>query len=912
MILFGCTDSFMDDDGSASFDDDPSYKLAEDMIKVMSLKKTVSLGTEDASAKESERPVMKVLFSYDYYIGRHEVTCGEFGSLMGAKIGFRVNCENDSLPVVNVTYYDAVLFANARSKAEGHDTAYTYKKSSFNDEGSCILLEGLSFRADVDGYRLPTEAEWVFAAKQSWNSENSWNALNSDYVSHKVCSMQNNNELGAKICDMAGNVMEWVNDWLGKFQNTTITNYVGAPDGGNLGERVLKGGSFRNNLTAINLFSRGDVYTVTSSTKADYVGFRLAYGRIPNPIWLSSDGTSAASHVQPLASSTTVKNMTKKYRTKLVFRNDETGNLAYIDYASGSLSVVEIRDTIDVYHPEISPDGKRVAFCTKSEGVSGSSSLYVRDLNEKGDNLVRLDVASAAIPRWNVLSNGDTVIVYVDDAKNNKDESAFEKSGTWQVKFSKGRFGEPTKLFNGSYHGGIAENLAVTGSSLLRARVKTEESVFENKLWYDGAQACNVSLNKDNAKQTLFLDFGGTEGREIVGKKYSAHEYLLFADSTGKLTKGIAAPKGYTFDHSEWAVGTYANDTLKNNIVVASLSNANGAHRKIVLLNADDEQMIELAEGEELWHPCLWTNAAVIDDEDLNLDSAAVYYSGDAAELLTYKMKMFWNVKDSVDFVALGSSRTSSGFVPRYFTSGSAFNMACVPNDMEVIHYFAKNYVLLHVPKLKGIIIGLDFDLWSENPGFNLSTNMGSAPGYAYDQNNDFWKTGVPKSFMTQAENALVANDMVYEIVKNEMGWVQLACNSWTTGGYNNTDIVQDTAYRQISPNYQNSLTHLEELLLDAKEKNIVVVGVVYPQSPSYRKTGAFGRHGLKRSDAEDLFKQVELLEKKYEHFHVLDENKMGNHDFEDNLAYDYDHLCADGGFEITRRIDSFVRNLNN
>ena len=74
LILFGCTDSFMDDDGSASFDDDPSYKLAEDMIKVMSLKKTVSLGTEDASAKESERPVMKVLFSYDYYIGRHEVT----------------------------------------------------------------------------------------------------------------------------------------------------------------------------------------------------------------------------------------------------------------------------------------------------------------------------------------------------------------------------------------------------------------------------------------------------------------------------------------------------------------------------------------------------------------------------------------------------------------------------------------------------------------------------------------------------------------------------------------------------------------------------------------------------------------------------------------------------------------------
>ena len=908
MILCGCTEPVVNN--SDIFDESPAGKIADDMVKVLSTQKKVSLGTKDASAKESERPVMRVLFSYDYYIGRHEVTCGEFNNLMGGETGFRTNCENDSLPVVNVTYYDAVLFANARSKAEGRDTVYAYKKSSFNDEGNCILLEGVSLQTDVEGYRLPTEAEWVFAAQQSWNPEKSWNGSNSDYVPHKVCSVQSNDVSKINPCDMAGNVMEWVNDWHGRFRDTTVADYMGGPDGGAHDERVLKGGSFRNNASAINLFSRGDVYTVTSSTKAEYVGFRLAYGKILNPTWLSSDGTSTTSQVVPLASSLAVKKATRKYRTKLAFRNDETGNLAYIDYANGSLSVVEIRDTIDVYHPEISPDGKRVAFCTSFEGLSGKSSLYVRDLNEWGENLVRLDVESAAIPRWNVLSNGDTVIVYVDNAKSNKDETEFKNAGTWQVKFSNGKFGEPTKLLDGSYHGGVSENLAVTGSTLLRARVKTDGSDFMDKIWYDGYQACNVSLNKDT-KQTLFLDFGGAPGREMVGKKYGVHEYLLFADSTGKLTKGIAAPKGFAFDHGEWAVGSYAKDSLKNNMVVASLTNANGAHRKIVLLNAQDGRMVDLVEGEELWHPCLWTNGNVLEDENLNLDSAAMYYSADAGELLTMKMKLFWNVKDSIEYVALGSSRTSSGFASPYFKSGPSFNMASVPNDMDVIQYLAKNYVLPHAPRLKALVIGLDLDLWREKPGVNLSTNMGSAPGYAYDKNNDFWKTGVPESFMMQAENALVANEDMYGAVKSAGGWVQLTCASWTTGGSDRADVFHDTSYSKMSSNYRSALTQLEDLLQETEERKVAVVGVIYPQSPLYQETGAYGRHGLKRSDAEALLKEVEKLTKTYTHFYVLDENKMGNHDYGNELAYDDDHLCMEGGKEITRRIDSLVQSLD-
>ena len=110
---------------------------------------------------------------------------------------------------------------------------------------------------------------------------------------------------------------------------------------------------------------------------------------------------------------------------KLAFRNDITGNLAYIDYGNGINSVAEIKDTIQAYHPDVSPNGKLVAFCTGVEGVPGTSSIYVRNLDASGSGLVKLNVKSAAIPRWRVTDDGDTSIVYVSSAANNKEDADF-------------------------------------------------------------------------------------------------------------------------------------------------------------------------------------------------------------------------------------------------------------------------------------------------------------------------------------------------------------------------------------------------------------------------------------------------------------------------------------------------------
>ena len=141
-------------------------------------------------------------------------------------------------------------------------------------------------------------------------------------------------------------------------------------------------------------------------------------------------------------------------------------------------------------------------------------------------------------------------------------------------------------------------------------------------MWYNGEQACNASLANDGSKRVAFLDFGGKTGAEFVGKSYRTHERLLIADSTGKLIKTIPAPEGFTFDHTEWALN-YADAKKDGGFIVATVVNANGAHLKIVLVNVADGSILDLVEGDDLWHPCLWrTKNYAPEKSKLDPDSA--------------------------------------------------------------------------------------------------------------------------------------------------------------------------------------------------------------------------------------------------------------------------------------------------
>ena len=901
--VWGCSNS---DSPMSGHDVEITADSLQGMLHVKAAGSVVDLGT-DEMVRSMDRPAMQAVFDYDFSLGRHEVTCGEFNAAMLPATGLSLDCADNDLPATDITFYDAVLFANERSKAENFDTAYTYVGVTFDSQRHCTNIEGFAFRTGTAAYRLPTEAEWVLAAKEGWNVAAGWTAENSDYRLHAVCGMA----AEGGFCDMAGNAMEWVNDWLGEYTSGKFRNFVGASDGGSLGQRVVKGGSYRNEAASIALYTRGDVYAVTSSMRADYVGFRLAFGAIPEPTWIGRGGVASESRVIPLANSLSIHALTGTYRSKLVFRNDVTGTLSYIDYSNGELSVVTLPGTEGAYHPDISPDGKLVAYCTGLEGVSGKSSVYVRALRAGADSTpAKLDVESAAIPRWRILGNGDTAIVYVSDAGNNKDESAFLAASTWQVVFRNGAFGKPTKLFDGAYHGGISEDgsLSVTGARLLRARVadsgSTVVSNAKDVVWYGGEQACNASLANDSSKRTLFLDFGGSVGQNFVGEKYGTHQRLLVADSMGNLVQSVAAPSGYTFDHSEWAGNGSAD------IAVVTLVDANGAHSKIAVVSLLDSSIVEIAEGEELWHPALWAMHGVSSTEDalLDADSAGAYMTPGLDvwhKALRPKMELFWNHYEELEYVFVGSSRVEDGLVPDSITAGYSLNMGHPLNSMDASFYFAENYAMNHAKKLKAVAFSLDFGGW-ENRDDMTRTVFEGAPGYVYDAHHDFWKSGVPDAFVERVNESYPSTDVYMINYTRTRGF-----NSNEPASWGDPLVEHDSTWIDAKPDAVGwQIGRIRKFLTLAKSRNIYAVAIVFPQNPRYRETGSWGRYGPRRSAMPAILDSLNALEAGFDNFRLMNENKMGEHDYPDSFAFNTDHLAFPGAVQITRRLDALLKTL--
>ena len=208
------------------------------------------MGSERLEALTQD-PLTRVRISKGYWLGRHEVTQGQWEAVMGTNPSGFDECGADC-PVETVRWDEVQEFLaalNGRMERSGRE----------------------------ERYGLPSEAEWEYAARAGVSGEAGERHGPVDEVAwHLGNSGERTHEVGGKVAnawglhDMLGNVFEWTASWAGNYPGGEVTDWRGPSAGSN---RVFGGGSWGGDARYCRASSRG--YGYPDAMRSDDVGLRL-------------------------------------------------------------------------------------------------------------------------------------------------------------------------------------------------------------------------------------------------------------------------------------------------------------------------------------------------------------------------------------------------------------------------------------------------------------------------------------------------------------------------------------------------------------------------------------------------------------------------------------------------------------